>query len=138
MKDKNIHSILIIEDNPQNMYMMRYLLEKYGFTVIGTGTGEQGIAAAKNNQPDVIILDIQLPFMDGYQVAQALKSTSETSGIPVIAVTSYAMPGDRQKAIEAGADGYIEKPIDPETFVETMLASISDRNKEPIDESTDS
>lgn len=124
MKDNTIHDILIIEDNPQNMYMMQYLLEKRGFSVIGKSTGEQGIAAAKNAQPDLILLDIQLPYMDGYQVARALKSNADTSMIPIIAVTSYAMPGDRKKAIEAGADGYIEKPIDPETFVETMLSSI--------------
>jgi CheY-like chemotaxis protein len=137
MKDSTIHDILIIEDNSQNMYMMLYLLEKRGFGVTGKSTGEQGIAAAKNTQPDLILLDIQLPYMDGYQVARALKSNSETSMIPIIAVTSYAMPGDRQKAIEAGADGYIEKPIDPETFVETMLASVPETEKEPIDESTD-
>jgi CheY-like chemotaxis protein len=138
MKDNTIHDILIIEDNPQNMYMMQYLLEKRGFSVIGKSTGEQGIAAAKNTQPDLILLDIQLPYMDGYQVARALKSNSDTSMIPIIAVTSYAMPGDRQKAIKAGADGYIEKPSDPETFVETMLASVPETKKEPSDESTDS
>ena len=112
--------LLIIEDNPQNLYMMRFLLEKNGFSVIGAADGRQGIAAALQQPPRAILLDIQLPEMDGYAVAEALKGHPELADVPVIAVTSYAMVGDRERILAAGATGYIEKPINPETFVEEI------------------
>ena len=110
-------TLLIIEDNEQNMYMMKFLLEKHGFNVLCTYTGDEGIAKAVEHKPSGILLDIQLPGKDGYQVAAELKSIQDISKIPIIVVTSYAMVGDRKKSLLAGADGYIEKPIDPETFV---------------------
>jgi two-component system, cell cycle response regulator DivK len=109
--------LLIIEDNVQNLYMMRFLLEKNGFVVIGAETGKKGIDAALRHRPQAILLDIQLPEMDGYAVAEELKKHPELAKIPIIAVTSYAMVGDRERILAAGANGYIEKPIDPETFV---------------------
>lgn len=109
--------LLIIEDNPQNFYMMSFLLEKSGFTVIGAENGRKGIEAALREKPQVILLDIQLPEMDGYTVAAELKKHPESADIPIIAVTSYAMVGDREQILAAGATGYIEKPINPETFV---------------------
>ena len=111
------YTLLIIEDNEQNYYMMRFLLEKNGFTVIGAGTGREGIEMALLHKPHAILLDIQLPEMDGYAVASELKKHAEISDIPIIAVTSYAMVGDRERILAAGATGYIEKPINPETFV---------------------
>ena len=111
------YTLLIIEDNEQNYYMMRFLLEKNGFTVIGAETGREGIDMALSHKPDAILLDIQLPEMDGYAVAAELKKHAEISEIPIIAVTSYAMVGDRERILAAGATGYIEKPINPETFV---------------------
>jgi two-component system, cell cycle response regulator DivK len=113
MKD----TLLIIEDNDQNMYMMRFLLEKSGFAVIGAENGRDGIEQALRHKPKGILLDIQLPEMDGYAVAAELKKHGELEGVPIIAVTSYAMLGDRERVLAAGATGYIEKPIDPETFV---------------------
>ncbi len=113
MKD----TLLIIEDNEQNLYLMRFLLEKSGFSVIGASTGKEGIALALQHRPRGILLDIQLPEMDGYTVVSELKKYQELKNIPVIAVTSYAMVGDRERILSAGADGYIEKPIDPDTFV---------------------
>jgi len=110
-------TLLIIEDNEQNYYMMRFLLEKGGFTVIGAASGREGIAMALRHQPNMILLDIQLPEMDGYAVAAELKKHDELAGVPIIAVTSYAMVGDRERILAAGATGYIEKPINPETFV---------------------
>ncbi|HEX2921549.1 MAG TPA: response regulator [Bacteroidales bacterium] len=112
--------ILIIEDNEQNMYMLTYLLESNDYSVYQSYNGIEGIAAAKRNKPDVILLDIQLPEMDGYAVAKELSKIKELNGIPVIAVTSYAMPGDKEKAFDAGATGYIEKPIDPDTFISQL------------------
>ncbi len=110
-------TLLIIEDNEQNLYMMRFLLEKNGFQVIGAQNGREGIEKALQNTPRAILLDIQLPEMDGYAVAAELKKHKELDGIPIIAVTSYAMVGDRERIIAAGATGYIEKPINPDTFV---------------------
>lgn len=110
-------TLLIIEDNEQNFYMMRFLLEKNGFTVIGAENGRTGIEMALRQKPSAILLDIQLPEMDGYAVARELKKHGELADIPIIAVTSYAMVGDREQIMAAGANGYLEKPIDPETFV---------------------
>lgn len=110
-------TLLIIEDNEQNLYLMRFLLEKHGFHVIGTGDGRTGIELALRHRPRAILLDIQLPGMDGYAVAAELKTHGELQSVPIIAVTSYAMVGDRERVLAAGATGYIEKPIDPETFV---------------------
>ena len=111
------HTLLIIEDNEQNFYMMRFLLEKNGFTVIGAETGREGIEKALLHKPHAILLDIQLPEMDGYAVAAELKKHAEIEAVPIIAVTSYAMEGDRERILAAGATGYIEKPINPETFI---------------------
>ena len=112
--------LLIIEDNEQNLYMMRYLLERKGYRIISAENGPDGIELAKSETPDGILLDIQLPEMDGYEVASRLKKIPCICSIPIIAVTSYAMPGDRKQALRAGADGYIEKPVDPDTFAETI------------------
>ncbi len=115
-------TILIIEDNEQNLYLMRFLLEKHGFTVIEARDGEEGIRAARAEQPAGILLDIQLPVMDGYAVAARLRGDPRLQGTPIIAVTSYAMVGDRERVLEAGATGYLEKPVDPDTFVDRVRA----------------
>ena len=112
--------VLIIEDNIQNMYMLTYLLESENYKVLQASSGPAGINLALDEKPDVILLDIQLPQMDGYQVAAELRKYDELKKLPVIAVTSYAMPGDKEKAIESGATGYIEKPINPDTFISQM------------------
>ncbi len=108
--------ILIIEDNEQNLYLMRYILEDCGYEVNSAPDGREGIDSAASLHPDLILLDIQLPTMDGYTVARHLRQNPDLAGTPIIAVTSYAMPGDREKAMDAGCTGYIEKPIDPDTF----------------------
>jgi len=112
--------ILVIEDNEQNLYLMRFLLEKNGFTVIEATDGISGVELAKKEEPDLILLDIQLPRMDGYSVAREIKNNAVLNKTPIVAVTSYAMAGDRERAIASGADGYIEKPIDPEKFIEQI------------------
>jgi CheY-like chemotaxis protein len=109
--------ILLIEDNEQNRYLATFLLEQRGHEVHHAGTGPRGLELAAELRPDLILLDIQLPGMDGHAVARALKSDPELRSIPIVAVTSYAMVGDREKCLEAGAEGYLEKPINPETFV---------------------
>lgn len=110
-------TILLIEDNPQNLYLETFLLERHGYRVISAQDGLSGIQQAADLAPDLVILDIQLPVMDGYSVTRAIRDKDELKDTPIIAVTSYAMAGDREKCLACGCNGYIEKPIDPETFV---------------------
>jgi CheY-like chemotaxis protein len=119
-------TILIIEDNEQNLYLMQFLLEKNGYKIISAQTGIDGIRMANDMQPDAILLDIQLPGMNGYMVASEIRQNKLLADIPIIAVTSYAMLGDREKVLASGADAYIEKPIDPETFVSQVRERISE------------
>ena len=114
------NTLLIIEDNAQNFYMMKFLLQKNDYTIFGAEDGYKGIELALKLIPDAILLDIQLPGISGYEVAARLKELRELDQTPIIVVTSYAMEGDRENAFKAGADGYIEKPIDPDTFVSTV------------------
>jgi two-component system cell cycle response regulator DivK len=109
--------ILLIEDNEHNRYLTTFLLEKHGFEVVCAADGRLGIELAARQPFDLILLDIQLPIMDGYAVARKLRGISALQDIPIMAVTSYAMVGDREKILAAGCDGYLEKPINPETFV---------------------
>jgi CheY-like chemotaxis protein len=109
--------VLLIEDNPENRYLLTFLLEQRGHEVVPAESGPQGLELAARVLPDLILLDIQLPGMDGHAVARALKTDPGLKHIPVVAVTSYAMVGDRERCLAAGAEGYIEKPINPDTFV---------------------
>ena len=119
-------NILIIEDNEQNLYLVTFILENRGHTVISEMNGESGIKTAGEIKPDIILLDIQLPGLDGYEVAKRLRGNPDLKNIPIVAVTSYAMVGDREKALESGCTGYIEKPINPETFSEEVERFIKD------------
>lgn len=110
-------TVLLIEDNEQNRYLTTFLLEKHGYRVVPAIDGARGIEAAQTFAPTLILLDIQLPTMDGYSVARELRKIDSLRATPIVAVTSYAMVGDREKALAAGCDGYIEKPINPESFV---------------------
>jgi CheY-like chemotaxis protein len=108
--------ILLIEDNEQNRYLASFLMQARGWEMVHAEDGPGGIALAGQIDPALILLDIQLPGMDGYAVARALRLDPKLAAVPIIAVTSYAMPGDRERCLAAGCDGYIEKPIDPGTF----------------------
>lgn len=110
-------TVLLIEDNEQNRYLATFLLESNGFAVVSAADGVSGLRLARNVLPDLILLDIQLPNMDGYAVARLLRAQEALLQTPIVAVTSHAMVGDRERCLEAGCDGYIEKPINPETFV---------------------
>jgi two-component system cell cycle response regulator DivK len=121
---------LLIEDNAQNSYLVTFLLEKNGYKVIHSLDGLKAIEVAKTTAVDLILLDIQLPSMDGYSVARAIREIDKLKTIPIIAVTSYAMVGDREKAVAAGCNGYLEKPIDPDTFISSIERIIAaDTNK---------
>lgn len=110
-------TILLIEDNEQNRYLATFLLERHGYRVTPANDGPSGIELARTLQPDLVLLDIQLPGMDGYDVARALRRVESMRLTPIVAVTSYAQVGDREKSLAAGCNGYLEKPINPETFV---------------------
>lgn len=110
-------TILVIEDNEKNLYLVTFILEKYGYQVVQARDGQTGIALAREINPDLILLDIQLPAMDGYAVARELRRNGELRVTPIVAVTSYAMLGDRERILAAGCVGYIEKPINPSTFI---------------------
>jgi len=114
------HTVLLIEDNEQNRYLAKFLLEQHGYQVVCASHGLNGIELAQSLLPDIVLLDIQLPGMDGYAVARALRALESLRAVPIIAVTSYAMVGDREKALAAGCNGYIEKPIDPISFVDQI------------------
>ncbi len=122
--------ILLIEDNEQNRYLATFLLETHGYAVIGACDGAQGIELAGRLLPQLILLDIQLPTMDGYAVARELRNNPALGNIPIVAVTSYAMTGDREKTIAAGCNGYIEKPINPETFVAEIERYLEEARRE--------
>ena len=126
-------TVLLIEDNEQNRYLGTILLERHGWKVVSTTDGQHGIEIAQTFVPDVILLDIQLPTMDGYTVARKLREIESLRRVPIIAVTSHAMVGDREKSLAAGCDGYIEKPINPETFVSEIVSHLipQPQSKEP-------
>ncbi|MFQ5589299.1 MAG: response regulator [Nitrospiria bacterium] len=106
-------TVLVVEDNDDNMALITFILEKRGYKTLKAKNGAQGIALAKSKRPAFIILDIQLPDMDGIEVLRAIRASEADGDIPVIAMTSYAMSGDRERLMAAGCNGYIEKPIDP-------------------------
>jgi CheY-like chemotaxis protein len=125
-------SVLLIEDNEQNRYLVTFLLEHHGYEVVSVADGARAIEMARTFVPRLIMLDIQLPTMDGYAVARALRRNEALVHTPIVAVTSYAMPGDREKALEAGCSAYLEKPINPATFV-AELEQVLSRSPSPED-----
>jgi two-component system cell cycle response regulator DivK len=112
--------ILVVEDNEQNRILMRQLLTYHGYEVLEAADGAAGLAMARERMPDLILLDLQMPVMGGFGVIQELRKTPELSALKVMAVTSFAMKGDREKALEAGFDEYVTKPIDTRKFVEIV------------------
>jgi len=118
--------VLVIEDNEDNMKLITFILEKQGYGTIRAQTGREGIRLAISEHPDFILLDIQLPDMDGLEVLKAIRSADACSGIPTIAITSFAMSGDRERFLAAGGNGYIEKPIDPETIITKIRQAIEE------------
>ena len=118
-------SILIVEDNASNMELARFLLESAGHTVLGATNAEAGVALAREARPDLILMDIQLPGMDGLEATLQLKQHDATRTIPVIALTALAMKGDKERILAAGCDGYIAKPLRYKEFLATIAASLA-------------
>lgn len=109
--------ILIVEDNDTNRALMVYLLKAFGYKTLEAVDGDRGLNIARDERPELIVCDIHLPKLDGYGVVKQLQSNSALRNIPVVAVTALAMVGDQKRILSAGFDGYISKPLDPETFV---------------------
>ena len=109
--------ILVVEDNETNLYLIKFMLEKSRYEVIEAREGAVGVELAGKEKPDLILMDIQLPDIDGLEATKRIRASEADSEIPIVALTSYAMGGDREKALAAGCTGYIEKPINPETFM---------------------
>ena len=112
--------ILVVEDNPNNRKLIKDVLTYYGYEVIEATNGEEGINLAREHSPSLIIMDIQMPVMDGITAAKILKNDPLTKGIKMIALTSFAMKGDRERFIEAGFDDYLSKPIDTRQLPEIV------------------
>jgi two-component system, cell cycle response regulator len=127
-------STLVIEDNRTNQQLMSYLLHTFGHRVIQAADGESGVQTARRERPDLIVCDVHLLGIDGYEVAKLLKNDPALRTIPLIAVTALAMLGDRDKVLAGGFDGYISKPINPETFVSEVEAFLT-RKARPLPES---
>jgi CheY-like chemotaxis protein len=109
--------ILIVEDEPRNLKLIRDLLEVSGYMVLEAIDGKQGVEIAKAKKPDLILMDIQLPVMEGFEATRILKADERTRDIPIVALTAYAMKGDEEKIKAAGCDGYVSKPIDTRGFL---------------------
>jgi two-component system cell cycle response regulator DivK len=112
--------ILVVEDNEMNMQLFEYLLEESGFEIVMSTTGEEALKLATESKPDLILMDIHLPGMDGLSVVRELKAGGEMEGVPILALTAHAMRGDKDRFLQAGCDGYISKPIDVKTFIPSI------------------
>jgi len=109
--------VLVVEDNKANMHLFRFLLEKRGFEVIEAWNGAEGVESAIREKPNLVLLDIQLPDISGLEVMKRIRASEAEGNIPIIALTSYAMVGDREKLLTAGFNGYMAKPIDVKAFI---------------------
>ena len=121
--------ILLVEDNPVNRRLAEFLLRAQGYQVREATSAQEAFEILRTEHPDLIVMDIQLPGMDGLEATRKLKEQPGTADIPVVAVTSYAMKGDREKALAAGCAGYVTKPIDKNTFIQEVAARLGDKSK---------
>ena len=117
--------ILYVEDNEDNICMLTRRLERHGFVVVVARDGAQGMAMARAEAPDLILMDLGLPVIDGWEATRQLKAASETRSIPIIAVSAHAMAGDREKALAAGCDGYETKPLDLPCLLEKIQSALA-------------
>ncbi len=109
--------VLVVEDDPDSLELMTYLFRAFGHEALGAPSGDMALDVARARSPDLVVCDLRLPGMDGFELLSRLKADPSLKSVPVVAVTAYAMPGDRERVMRAGFDGYVSKPIDPESFV---------------------
>ncbi len=120
-RDNKMKKVLLIEDNEANRYLIKFILEKNNLKVITTNSGIEGVSLAITEQPDLVIMDVQLPDINGLEATRRIRQDIKGKDLKIMALTSYAMTGDREKALAAGCTGYMEKPIDPEFFIIEIL-----------------
>jgi CheY-like chemotaxis protein len=123
---KEMKRALVIEDDENNMKLICFILEKNGYGVIKAETGRKGIELALKEKPDFILLDIKLPDIDGFEALREIRRSEIDGEIPIIAITSYAMTGDKERMMKGGCNGYIEKPIDPERVIQQIKEVIGE------------
>jgi len=121
--------ILIVEDNVDNLALVRFLLERAGYSVLTALNGREALQVAQQELPDLILMDMALPEMDGWSATRELKAIPETQHIPVVALTAYTLPGDRRKAQDAGCDGFIAKPMNVSGFHKEIESFLSGKSK---------
>lgn len=114
-------TVLLIEDNEANRYLARFLLEKNGLAVVQAANGAEGVRLALAAPPDLILMDIEMPEMDGYEAAELIRANPATARVPILAFTSYAHPNDRERALERGFSDYLEKPFEVDDFLRRVL-----------------
>ena len=114
-------TVLLIEDNEANRYLARFLLEKNGLAVVQAANGVEGVRLALAAPPDLILMDIEMPEMDGYEAAELIRANPATARVPILAFTSYAHPSDRERALERGFSDYLEKPFEVDDFLRRVL-----------------
>jgi CheY-like chemotaxis protein len=112
--------VLVVEDQDENLDLMVYLLTAFGHETLVARDGAEGVAVAAQARPDLVVMDLQMPVMDGYEAAARIKADPGLARIPIVAVTAYAMVGDQERILQRGFDGYLTKPIDPEVFVSEL------------------
>lgn len=122
------HKILLVEDNEDNRLVYRTILDHFGFQVLEAADGEEGIRRARADGPDLILMDVSIPKIDGWEATRQLKADPTTSMIPIIALTAHALATDRAKAQEAGCDGYLAKPVEPRKVVEEVRKHLKQRS----------
>ncbi len=123
-----MNRVLVVEDNENNMKLLCLVLEKYGYEPIQAFTGEEGVEKAIAEKPDLILMDVQLPDINGMEAVKRLRMRDDLQKIPIIAITSYAMAGDREMILDMGCNGYFEKPIDPLTLMDDIEKIVSSTN----------
>jgi two-component system, cell cycle response regulator DivK len=121
------YRVLLVEDNVDNFELVRFLLERAGCEVLAGHDGQEGMEIARKEQPDLILMDLSLPGIDGWTAARELKADPITSHIPLMALTAHTLPGDRKRAMESGFDGYISKPIDVVHFGESITNTLQSK-----------
>jgi CheY-like chemotaxis protein len=121
--------ILVVEDNMDNYELVRFILERAGYEVFLAMNGRDGVAAARLQKPDLILMDLTMPEMDGWRAAEKLKADESTKAIPLFALTAHALPSERKRALEAGCDGYVSKPIHMAGFLEMIEGALVKKEK---------
>jgi CheY-like chemotaxis protein len=120
------HTVLLVEDNEDNLLIYSTILRYYGFEVLEARDGKAGIETAKRECPGLILMDVSIPFIDGWEATRRLKADPETAHIPILALTAHALASDQQKAVEAGCDGYIAKPAEPRAVLAAVQRYLGD------------